>query len=206
MRNPFLDRRALIVFGLFMVISAGCASSPPSKFYQLNSIPNGLSVTRDGSPDQSMVIVIGPVLIPDYLDRPQIVTRSGKNDINLSEFNRWAGSLANDINRVLVEDVATLLPANCFFVVRWTPFLETQVPVASTVEVAVERFEGTLGGSVVLRAQWAIFAKDRQLLVKKETEISEKMSGSSYDTLVGAMSSALEKLSRDIADGITLTK
>jgi uncharacterized lipoprotein YmbA len=165
-------------------------------------VQNKTSVTRDASPDQNLTIAIGPVRVPDYLDRPQIVTRSGKNELKLSEFDRWAGSFENDVNRVLVEDISSLLPADRFFVVRWTPRLESQVPVSYRVEVLVDRFEGTLGASVLLRAQWAVFAKDKRLLLKKESEISEEMNGSSYEILVAAMSSALERLSGDISGGI----
>jgi hypothetical protein len=163
---------------------------------------NQATVTHGVSSEQSPIIAVGPVRIPDYLDRPQIVTRSGKNELNLSEFNRWAGSLGDDVNRVLVEDISSLLPADRFFVVRWTPYLASQVPVSYNVELHVDRFEGTLGDSVLLRAQWAVLGKGKRLLLKKESRISEQMNGSSYDALVAAMSSALERLSRDIADGI----
>jgi uncharacterized protein len=202
MRDISLDQRALFTVALFVVILTGCASSPSSKFYQLNPLQNKTSVTRDASPDQNLTIAIGPVRVPDYLDRPQIVTRSGKNELKLSEFDRWAGSLENDVNRVLVEDISSLLPADRFFVVRWTPYLESQVPVSYRVEVLVDRFEGSLGNSVLLKAQWAVFAKDKRLLLKKESEIREEMNGGSYETLVAAMSSALERLSRDISGGI----
>jgi uncharacterized lipoprotein YmbA len=53
-----------------------------------------------------------------------------------------------------------------------------------------------------LKAQWAVFAKDKRLLLNKEAEIKEEMNGSSYESLVAAMSSALERLSQEIADGI----
>jgi uncharacterized lipoprotein YmbA len=202
MRTIRLDQRALFTLALFVVILAGCASSPSSKFYQLNPVQNKTSVTRDVSPDQSQLVTIGPVRIPDYLDRPQIVTRTGKNELRLSEFDRWAGSLESDVTRVLVEDISSFLAADRFFVVRWTPYLESQVPASYRVEVLVERFEGTLGDSVLLKAQWAVFAKDKRLLLKKEAEITEEMNGSSYESLVAAMSSALERLSQEIADGI----
>jgi hypothetical protein len=202
MRTIRLDQRTLFTLGLFLVILAGCASSPSSKFYQLNPAQNKTLVTRDASPDQNLIIAIGPVRIPDYLDRPQIVTRSGKNELRFSEFNRWAGSLESDVTRVLAEDISSLLPAGRFSTVRWTPYLESQMPASYRVEVLIERFEGTLGDSMLLQAQWRIFADDRNLLVKNESRISEQMSDSSYDALVDAMSRAIEKLSRDIAGGI----
>ena len=202
MRTIRLDQRALFTLALFVVILTGCASSPSSKFYQLTSVQSKTSVTRDVSPNHSLVIAIGPVRIPDYLDRPQIMTSSGKNELRLSEFDRWAGSLESDVNRVLVEDISSLLPADRFSVVCWIPYLESEVPASYRVEIIVDRFEGALGDSVLLQAQWSVFAKDRSLLLTKESRVSEQMNGSSYDALVAAMSSALERLSGDISDGI----
>jgi len=204
MRTNILDQRALLAILSFAVILTGCAGSPSSKFYQLVSIPlqSRTSVTRDGLPRDSLAIAVGPVRMPDYLDRPQIVTRSGKNELKLSEFHRWAGSLERDVNRVLAEDISSLLPSDRFYVVRWTPDWESHVPSSFRVEILVDRFEGTLGDSVLLKAQWGLLDKDRRLFLKKESQIIEQMNGRSYDALVAAMSSALERLSREISGGI----
>lgn len=202
MKTIRLDQCPLFTLGLLVVILAGCASSPSSKFYQLNPLQDSASITRDVSREQNLIIAIGPVRIPDYLDRPQIVTRAGKNELRLSEFDRWAGSLESDVTRVLVEDISSLLAADRFSVVRWTPYLESQVPASYRVEVLVHRFEGTLGDSVLLKAQWEVFAHNRSLLLKRESLIREQINGGSYGALVAAMSRAIEKLSRDIAGGI----
>jgi uncharacterized lipoprotein YmbA len=204
MRTIRLDQPLLIKFCLISLILAGCAGSPSSKFYQLSSLQNsGTLVTRDTALDHSQIIAIGPVRIPDYLDRPQIVTRSGKNELQLSEFDRWAGPIESDVNRVLVEDISSLLSIEHFSVVRWIPYLESQLPASYRVHVLVDRFEGTLGNSVLLTAQWSVFAGNGSFLVRKESRISGQMQGSSYAALVAAMSDALAKLSRDIAEGIT---
>ena len=197
-----LDQRALFSLGLIVVILAGCVSSPSSKFYKLNPLQNSTSITRDASPEQNLIIAIGPVRIPDYLDRPQIVTRAGKNELKLSEFHRWAGSLESDVTRVLVEDISGLLSADRFSVVYWPLYAESQSPPSYRVEVLVDRFEGTLGDSVLLKAQWEVFSHDRSLLLKRESLVREQIHGSSYDALVATMSSTLERLSQDIASGI----
>ena len=197
-----LDQRSFIALGLLVVTLAGCAGSPPSKFYQLNSLQNRTSITPDAPPEQNVIISIGPVRIPDYLDRPQIVTRAGKNELKLSEFDRWAGSLESDVTRVLIEDISSLLPADRFSVVRWTPYMESQVPTSYRVEVLVDRFEGTPGNSVQLNVQWRVFAHNRNLLLKRESLIREQINGGSYEALVASMSSALQRLSQDIAEGI----
>ena len=197
-----MDLRSLFTLALVVVLLAGCASSPPSKFYQLSPLQNRTVVTWDASLEKPEMIAIGPVHIPDYLDRPQIVTRAGKNELRLSEFDRWSGSLDSDVTRVLVEDISGLLPSDHFSVVPWIPYLESQVPASYRVEVIVDRFEGTLGDSVLLKAQWMVFAKNRSMLLNRESLIREQITGDSYDALLGAMSSALEKLSSDISGGI----
>ena len=192
----------LFTLTLFMLILTGCASAYPSRFYQLNAGQISAPVASDVLPCHGLVVAIGPVRLPDYLDRPQIVTRSGKNELKLSEFDRWAGSLESDVSRVLVEDISSLLPPDCASVVRWTSYSESQVSASYRVEVSVERFEGTPGDSVLLKAQWEVHAHDGSLVMRKESRISEQMNSSSYDALVAAMSGALERLSRDIAAGI----
>lgn len=202
MINIRLDQSTLFSIGLIVVILAGCASSPSSKFYRLNPLLNSTSITRNASPEQNLFIAIGPVRIPDYLDRPQIVTRAGENELKLSEFHRWAGSLENDVTRVLVDDISGLLPTDRFSVVPWAPYLVSQIPPSYRVEVFVNRFEGTLGDSVLLKAQWDVFTHDGSLLLKRESLVREHIHGDSYDALVAAMSNALERLSRDIAGGL----
>ena len=202
MRNSFFSRLlAVCTLGVLVVILCGCASSPPSKFYQLSATSGPAAGTRSPNQD-AMVVVIGPLRIPDYLDRPQIVIRSGKNELRLSEFDRWAGSLDSDIVRVLVENVSAELPQDRFFVIGWTPLLQTRLPAAYKVELIIGRFDGTSDDMVFLSAQWGIFSPEKGLLLKRESHISEEVKGKGSGAIVDAMSRAIGRLSREIADGI----
>ena len=194
--------RPLVPLGLAVILLAGCASSPTSKFYLLSPLQHRTAIARGASLENPGTIAVGPVRIPDYLDRPQIVTRAGKNGLRLSEFDRWAGSLESDVARVLAEDISSRLPAGRYSVAPWTPYLESQVPASYRVEVLVDRFDGRLGDSVLLKAQWTVFAGNRSMLLKRESLIRERVDGGSYDALVGAMNGALEKLGSDISEGI----
>ncbi len=80
--------------------------------------------------------------------------------------------------------------------------MESKGPVWYRVEMFVDRFEETLGDSVLLKAQWAIVAQDKKLLLNRESLIREQMNSGSYDALIAAMSRALERLSTDIVGGI----
>jgi uncharacterized lipoprotein YmbA len=202
MRNDFSLAFAACALGLFVVVLSSCASSPPSKFYQFSALNGQAAEPGNSSHGGSEVVSIGPVRIPDYLDRPQIVTRSGQNELRLAEFDRWAGSIENDIIRVLAEDISAQLPEDRFFVIRWTPLLQSQLSSSYRVEMIVSRFDGPLDGAVTLRAQWGLFGRDKNVLVRKESVIVEKVNGSGYDAYVDAMSRAIGRLGKEIADGI----
>src|SRR6476660_6643335 len=65
------------------------------------------ATTPDGVPSGSMdaVLGLGPVAIPGYLDRPQIVTRVGPNELRLDEVARWGEPLRDGIARALQQDL-----------------------------------------------------------------------------------------------------
>ncbi len=190
----------LIIYSL--VICIGCASSSPARFYQLSSVNSESAAARDTSRQQSIIVAVGPLRIPDYLNRPQIVTRSGSNEIRLAEFDRWAGSLDHDIVRVLVEDISTFLPAESFFVTPWVSTVQAQPSSWYRIDVNIIRFEGTRGKSVQLKAQWAIYDKEKGLLLRRESTMSEEVYGATYEAYVSALSKTLFSLSRDISGAI----
>ena len=54
-------------------------------------------------------VVVAAVRLPKYLERPQLVTRSGDNRLQLEEFHQWGGNLGKDLTRVLAENLSRLL-------------------------------------------------------------------------------------------------
>jgi uncharacterized lipoprotein YmbA len=194
-------RHRLAATALYALIVAegGCASSPPSRFYQLRAVSHPAPQEMSSGPGR-LIVGIGPVRVPGYLDRPQIVTSSG-NQIDVADFDRWAGSIEDDIALVLVENLSARLPAERFFITRWpAPHLS----LSCRIEVRVERFEGPRQGPVSLRAQWYAFAPDGRLLLNRSSSISAPVTGGGdYGALVEAMSRALDDLSRGIAEDVT---
>ncbi|MDH4232885.1 MAG: PqiC family protein [Nitrospirota bacterium] len=191
------------ILGILLIASAGCATSAPSRFYTLNSLAVPATLPPATSAEKKHVIAVVPVAVPEYLDRPQIVTRSGKNELKLSEFNRWAGSFNADVTRVLVENLSVLLAREPLTVLRWVPAEQALLPVKYRIGVQLTGFDGSPGGTVLLRAQWTLFGENgRKAIFLGESNITEQTGGQEYEDLVDAMSRALESLSRDIAAAI----
>ena len=200
----FIRRRRFLLFGLGLLFVLGCASSPPTRFYTLSSLQEGGKGSRESTSDQGLVIVVGPIKFPEYLDRTEIVTRSSSNKITLSEFDLWAGSLEKDFSRALTENLSVLLPTESVFVYpRFRPGL-----AKFQITLDVIRFDGPLGGDVSLIVRWAILeGRERKVVSLRKSTITEPSGEKGYEAMVAANSRALEKLSREIADAIrTLAK
>jgi uncharacterized lipoprotein YmbA len=204
MRKLFIPGCRFLLFGLGLLLVLGCASSPPTRFYTLSSLQEGGSERRESTSDQDPVIRVGPIKFSEYLDRTEIVTRSSSNKITLSDFDLWAGSLAEDFSRVLAENLSVLLSTESVIVY---PRLGSGL-AKYQIAVDVIRFDGPLGGDVSLIARWAIFeGKERKLVFTRKSTIIESSGARGYEAMVAADSRALEKLSREIAEAIkTLPK
>jgi len=174
---------------------AGCVSSPSPKFYVLAP----LSSERPADAGQEIAVGVGPVELPDYLDRPQIVTRDGQNELKLAEFDRWGESLKDNTAQVLAENLAVLLPSKKISTYPW----KRSTPVAYQVSVKVTRFDHTEGGETVLGVRWSILDGAGVDLLARESRYVEKPAGDSYPATVAAMNRVLAQFSRDVANAIT---
>jgi uncharacterized protein len=184
--------------GLFLILLvSGCATtSRPVDFYTLSTAAaSGASESLPAN-CRDVVIGIGPVLWPRYLDRPQIVTRLSPNRISFDEFHRWAGPLEEDFERVLIEDLSKLLQSD--YVIK-SPGKLPYKP-RYQVQIHIDQFDGQPGDAVTLKAAWSVVdpnsGKDADLHV---SILRVPTTAASYEAMVVAASSAVAELSHQIA-------
>lgn len=154
--------------------------------------------TPIADPSQSLSLGIGPITLPAYLDRPQIVTRTSQAKLTLSEFEQWAAPLQDDVSRVLAENLSHLTPTGHVTVFPWT----RSTPITYQITVDITHFEGTLGESSDLIARWRILGEDGRELVMQTSSFSEPVNGPDHEATVTSMSRTLAALSREIAAAI----
>jgi uncharacterized lipoprotein YmbA len=194
----FFRLKALAIVFLLMHL-AGCSISAPTRFYVLSPLASSKAESQALKDEGCIAIGIGPVELPAYLDRPQIVTRVSENELNLAEFDKWAEPLKENFSRVLVENLSTLLCADTISIFPW----KGSTPIDYQVEVTVIRMDGNVGGNASLVARWAIFReKDRKMLLTRQSSFSRLLSSQGYKALVSAQSLAIADLSREIAEAI----
>jgi uncharacterized lipoprotein YmbA len=183
-------------------ILSGCITtnpSQPAKFYLLTPMSESKTIPSVETGDGSFSIGVNPVRIPEYLNRPQIVSRRSEMELFLDEFNKWAEPLEDNFTRVLTENLANIL---CTDPVAIYP-ARVATPVDFRVTVDVLRFDGMPGKEIFLVARWAIFGKERdELLVVRRSVYTESVGDSSYQNFVHAKSRAIENLSKEIAAAV----
>lgn len=173
-----------------LCFSAGCATSPESKFYTLSAVP-----VVEQSPGASPVaIAIDPVTIPELVDRSQIVSTVDANRVSIDEFARWAAPLKSQIPRVLAADLAQFIPGAIV-----SAYPQRADDNAYRVSVDVQSFDTSASGAVTLTAIWSIRAPNKGQKVSGRSAAHETAGGPGYDALVSAHSRALASVASDIA-------
>ncbi len=186
---------AVAILGL-AVLTTGCLSprNDPSQFYVLAASAD----TAHAAP-ADLTIGLGPITLPQYLHRPQMVTRTGEHQMTMSEVHRWAEDLEAGIARVMREDLQRVTGASQ---VLSYPWLASRT-VHYAVEVDILRFEGNAAGAVQLWAAWRIRdMATSEVVVTQESRITQQAAGATRSEIVSAQSQAIVALSREIAGAL----
>lgn len=202
-------RLALGALGLVgCCLVAGCASSPPARFYALSPLP--AAVGRAAPTGGELAIGLGPVSFPAFLDRPQIVTRDPGNRLALDEYHRWAGTLQDDFLRVWGENLSYLIGTSRVVIFP----SEVRYPLDFRIAADVLAFEGTPAGEAVLKVRWAVLDPFlEQALAVYEGAYRQPVRGvrapglppdapPDESALIAAMSAALGEFSEDVAAAV----
>ena len=188
-------------FVLMVFFVAACSSTPPVAYYTLNTLPERQQEIPAAVIDNTIAIGVGPVEFPKFLHRPQIVTRKSQNQIEVSEFHRWAGSFPGDFSRVLAKNISILLPTDRVAVYPWGD----QFSPTYQIKLEVEQFDGQLGESVVLDVTWMVTNQEgTNTLMVRKSRVEEAVSDETYEALVEAKSNAVVTLSRTIVEELRI--
>lgn len=186
----------ILLAGLCIML-AGCGkASPPASYYILTSSSQR---TSDIQPIADISVGIGPVSIPGYLDRSQIVTTTGQNSIAIHEYERWGNSFKTQVEETLAENISILLQTPQVTVFPWERAMRPKYQIFLTIR----KFEGKTTSHVTLDAIWQItnVSTDKSLLTRRFMQ-SFPVAGNSMSAYVQTQSNALDALSKEIVKGL----
>lgn len=180
----------VILFAALMIF--GCRSGAPSMEFYTLSATRAQAVSNTITALKPISIGVGPVVIPEVLDRPQIVIRTSPNTLRIDEFHRWASRLDVGLARVVAENISLMLPTELVAVYPW----DANFVPHYQVTLDIRHFEGRMGEDVLLEVFWKVIDLQKKTTLSVKTSvITEPLPDKSYETLIATKSKAVENLS-----------
>lgn len=181
---------------LLLVFTIGCAATPAPRLYRLH-IP--VTAQPASSLPDGHTVVLDPVHIPRYLDRPQIVTRKGGYELFADDANRWAAPLDRHITRILGGALD-----------RKTAKLRVITRMEAAPEKPMDRIVTEIFGfsadetaTVRLAGYWQKIPRKGPAGKKQTFSIETRAENQTPTAIVAAMSAAMETLAEQMAAGLS---
>lgn len=188
---------ALLAFGGGLT---GCAVSQPARLYVVPATVEFEAMPEIPEHLRGARVALARIRIPTFLDRAPIVTRVSGGEITYSEFDRWGGPLANNLEDVLCANLGTLLPDSFVALERAMPGAD----IDYLVGVQILELAGDGDGQVGLTAQWATLrGQEDTLLTTRVSRLKTPLEGSDHVGYVAAVGRLLADLSREIVTVLT---
>ncbi|MFT4825655.1 MAG: putative lipoprotein YmbA [Halioglobus sp.] len=185
--------RLLIV--LCASILSACGSSPVSNYYLLNAM---------GTPNagaQSPSLGIGPIEIPEYLNRNRLVYNLEGNLLHVASNERWAEPLTNGVARVIGLNLSSLLNTEN---VQGFPWYRSQKPdYGIQISVISLNANDTMAN---LTAEWVVQKPQAEkFLIRRISTFSQDLPAGTVTPaqIAPAYSKLLQQLSELIAATIS---
>ncbi|MFA5149774.1 MAG: PqiC family protein [Candidatus Omnitrophota bacterium] len=196
--NGFLCS-VVAAFSIFML--SGClsvGSSPSPRFYMLSSITKD-QVTEKFDITPGLIVAVGPVNIPGYQDRPQIVTRDKNGMLKFAQFDRWGENLDFALAHQFTDNLTLMLPDASFQIFP----CNFAIPLDYQVIIDIIQLDSELDKNMLLVAQWSIIhAKSREMLLTKRSQFIQPINPHDYHGLIQALNVSCAALSSEIAGNL----
>jgi uncharacterized protein len=185
--------KTIALAGLALAITA-CSTTPPSTHYLLTANVKEFPAAR------SPALGIGPIEVPEYLNRNTIVYRGEDNELKIAQQSRWSEPLEDGISRVVSLNLAGLVGTESVRSFPWHP----KRPPDYGVKIRILRMDAT-DSEAILVAEWVIYrpesAEEAQRRISRHT-LPLDSSSPVPPQLPAAHSTLLYQLSEDIAAAI----
>jgi uncharacterized protein len=178
-----------------ILIAISCRSTaPPISYYALSS-PHTQATEATS---RKIRIGIGPVALPPYLDRQQLVVRTGLHQLRIDDYHLWAAPLSEELPRILAENI---MRANRSLRVERMPWGHRFAPDI-VIGIQIFNFEAHASGRVHLNASITMSDPRNQDQNTWSVDLEEKAEGTRYPDLLLAQSHLLAELGRRIVNAI----
>lgn len=190
---------------LLLLIGSACiqiGSDPqPTRYYLLEPVV-AVAENLPVKSAQPLILALGPIDFPPYLDRPELVTYDQQRVISVAGQDRWAEPLSDNLTRTLKENLTRQFPDIIILSVPW----ETNGKDQLAAKLTINRFDGTLGQSTEVDIRWQLSAPPDRKLVRHGHFTAQLPIGNSRRDLVQGLNSALAQFSLTLGEAISANR
>ena len=185
-------------FLLGVLLLTSCARTPPPHFYALESTASSGATHPPSVIPANTTVYIGPVTVPEAIDRPQLVVRQAGNELGVLEGQRWIEPLKIAIGRILATTLTAELGGNA--VVGAYPGTAL-TDAAYRVQVDVQKIDMSSSGSISFDAVWSVRRAEGGNTVAGRT-VGTQDGGVDYRALAAAYTQTAVSIGHDIAQAL----
>lgn len=196
MNSPTTKLRA-ILGGVGLALLAGCASTPQPRYFVLEAPAAAPAAI---APYSSSTVMVGPITVSDHLKRRGIASRETQGRIIISQYDRWVGSLDQNIAGVVTEILQQKRGSNNAI----NYYSNFSADHDNAVKIHISKFDRIPGNQVTLVASWQV----RNIATKEKTvhsgTFSQPITGTSLEggtqtgDTVAAMNAALAEMAHAV--------
>jgi len=190
-----IARNARVLAACALAVLAGCATTAShEEFFTLTSPADGAAAPSAYSP----AVFVGPVSIPEGVDRPQMVLTTGPNRVDIADEYHWAEPLRDAIARAVAQGLSRELGTGRVLVSSAASGSRVDYRVA----IELQRFDSSFSDGAAIDALWTVSSADGKRTrngrsAQREPDASHDAAG-----IAAAHARALERMAGDIAQAI----
>jgi uncharacterized lipoprotein YmbA len=175
-----------------ILLLGGCAAGTPQAFYQLPG-----AAVQPSPQGSGPAVLLGPLELADYLQRENLMQRQSDQRLTISPNGHWAGSLQDDIGRLLLATLANRLhSANLALYPDRIGF-----PAQAQIILHITRLDSGPQQPAVLEARWRLLDAQGKQRAADLMQMSKAHDGS-LEGQVAAQSHLVERLGQQLAKAV----
>ena len=189
-----MNRVYIGILSLGVLLITSCMSSgPATSYYSLFANKNIAQFDLDAD---DISIGVGPIILPEYIENPSVVSLSTTQQVRISGYHAWAGGLKEAMSRVLAQDISSALGLDQVWAFPW----DNRVRPNYQIRIVFEEFSGIRGSQVSLRAKWTLLnQRGDEILISNMEQISTDSTSDSVGAYVSSLNYLLGQLSENLA-------
>jgi uncharacterized protein len=199
-------KKLFVIIGFFAMTSAcaGLPGSAPTNFYVIKPAAGLSADPKTNSLPEGINVGVGPVQIPGYADRAQIITFDSGSRVTVADFDHWAAPLGDTIKRISSANVSQLMGEGSVF-----PYPPDFRPNRQSLQIALEIVDiAQLGdGQAMVNVRWHIKRLyDNEVAMRGANTYEVQTIAGDYNSYAEGLSVILGELAKDLVASLDKVK